>query len=154
MTASQAGGANHLAAPEVSRTVTVTKAPATVTLSGLSQVYNGTARIPVATTDPAGLTVAFTYDGLPDAPVNVGSYAVSAVIDDPLHSGSASGTLVIAKAAQSISFAPVPDAIATDEVALTATGGGSGNPVTFAVTQTARRLWGQAICSVSPVPGR
>ena len=38
------------------------------------------------------------------------------------------------KITQNISFAAIPNKLTTDSVTLTATGGGSGNPVTFAVT--------------------
>lgn len=75
--------------------VTVTPAPATVTLSNLAQTYDGAPKPVTATTDPPGLTISITYDGSPDAPVDAGSYAVSAVITDPNYQGSASGTLVI-----------------------------------------------------------
>ncbi len=67
--------------------------------------YDGLPKAASVTTNPPGLVVSLSYNGDENAPVNAGSYTVSAVIDDPLHSGSASGTLVIAKAAQSISFA-------------------------------------------------
>ncbi|HWA86119.1 MAG TPA: rhamnogalacturonan lyase B N-terminal domain-containing protein [Opitutus sp.] len=75
-------------------TVTV-KAIATVTLGDLTQAYDGTPRAVSATTDPAGLSVAITYDGSPTAPTLPGSYAVVATINDPAYAGSASGTLVI-----------------------------------------------------------
>ncbi|MEO6753646.1 MAG: S8 family serine peptidase [Chthoniobacteraceae bacterium] len=75
--------------------VTVAKAAATVTLGSLAQTYNGTARTATATTVPGGLAVNFTYDGTPTAPVNHGSYAVSAVVTDVNYAGSASGTMNI-----------------------------------------------------------
>lgn len=78
-----------------SATLKVNKAAATVTLGNLAFVYDGTPKQATATTSPAGLTVNFTYDGGSMAPVNVGSYAVVATIDDPNYQGSASGTLVI-----------------------------------------------------------
>ncbi len=134
VTASQVGNANYEAASSVSRTFTVTKATATVTLVNLSQIYDATAKSATATTDPAGKTVTFTYDGVAIAPTNTGSYEVIGTIDDLIYQGSASGTLEIAKAAQTISFGTILNQLTTDAVTLTATGGGSGNPVTFAVT--------------------
>jgi formylglycine-generating enzyme required for sulfatase activity len=134
VTASQMGNANYDAATNVSRTFTVTKANATVTLGNLSQTYDGTPKSATATTDPAGKTVTFTYEGSATAPANAGSYEVVGTINDPIYQGSATGTLVIDKAAQAITFAAIPNQLATDTVALSATGGGSGNPVTFAVT--------------------
>lgn len=140
--ATQAGDDLYAAATPVSRTVTVTKAPATIDLSGLSQTYDGQPRVPVATTTPPGLSVAFTYDGLPDAPAAAGSYAVVATIGDPRYEGSDSDTLVVAKAAQVIDFPPLADALATATVPLSASGGGSGNPVTFVVTAGPASLQG------------
>lgn len=115
-------------------TLIVAKAVATVTLSSLSQTHNGSARIPSATTNPAGLFVAFTFDGSGTPPVNAGSYAVQGTVVDANYTGSGGGTLVVAKAAQSISFGPIADPVRTATLPLSATGGGSGNPVTFAVS--------------------
>lgn len=134
VTASQAGNANYLTAPDVSRTFTVTKATAPVTLASLAQTYNGMPRVATATTDPAGLTVEFTYDGSSSAPIAAGTYAVVGAINDPIYQGSTSGTLEIGKASQAITFAAISDKVTTDLVNLTATGGGSNNPVTFVVT--------------------
>jgi hypothetical protein len=132
--ASQAGNDNYLAASDVPRTFTVSKAPATVTLGSLAQVFNTTPRAVTATTDPAGLTVEFTYDGSNTPPTNADSYAVVGTINDLIYQGSATGTLVIGKAEQVIDFASITDKLTTDSVPLSATGGGSGNSVTFAVT--------------------
>jgi hypothetical protein len=134
ITASQAGNDNYLAAEDVNRTFNVTKATAPVTLASLAQTYNGTPRAATASTVPAGLVVNFTYDGSSTAPTAAGSYAVVGTINDLMYQGSATGTLEIGKASQAITFAAIPDKLATDSVTLTATGGGSGNPVTFAVT--------------------
>jgi len=78
-----------------SGTLTIAKAPASLTLGNLLQSYDGTAKSAAASTSPAGLAVAFTYNGSPAAPVNVGSYAVAGTITDANYSGSGSGTLVI-----------------------------------------------------------
>jgi rhamnogalacturonan endolyase len=71
------------------------KAVATVTLTDLTQAYDGTPKTPTATTNPAGLNVVFTYNGDPTAPTLPGSYDVVATIVDPVYTGSASGTFVI-----------------------------------------------------------
>ncbi len=56
--------------------VTVNRAPATVSLDGLERLYTG-APLPVsATTQPAGLAVSIFYDGSSEAPAATGSYAV------------------------------------------------------------------------------
>jgi formylglycine-generating enzyme required for sulfatase activity/sugar lactone lactonase YvrE len=134
ITASQIGNDNYLAAPDVIRTFNVTKAMATITLGSLAQTFNNTPRVATATTEPSGKTVIFTYEGSSTAPTNAGSYEVVGAINDPIYQGSATGTLVIGKAAQSITFAAITDKLTTDSVNLAATGGGSNNPVTFAVT--------------------
>jgi hypothetical protein len=82
----------------VTNTLVVGKATAQVVLGGLSQVYSGTARVVTATTQPAGLAVGLSYNGSGTAPVNAGSYPVSAQVSDANYSGSAVGTLVVAKA--------------------------------------------------------
>ncbi len=134
--ASQAGNGNYEAAPPVSRSFTVTKAMAPVTLTGLSQTYTGTPRGVGATTTPGGLNVTFTYDGQATAPTNAGTYAVLGTIDDAIYQGSASGTLEVGKAGQVIDFAAIGGQLANATVFASASGGGgSGNPVTFAVTE-------------------
>ncbi|MBL9186612.1 MAG: immunoglobulin domain-containing protein [Opitutaceae bacterium] len=85
-------------------TLTVAKAPATVALGGLGQIYDGTPRAVTATTSPAGLGVVLTYDGSATAPTNAGSYAVVATIADANYTGSATGALLVAKAAATIAF--------------------------------------------------
>jgi len=65
-------------------------------LTGIT--YDGTAKAATVTTVPQGVRVLVKYDGSVTAPVEAGSYAVSASTDDPNYDGSASGTLVIAKA--------------------------------------------------------
>lgn len=74
------------------------KVPAAVNLQGLVVTYDGAAKSPVAVTVPAGLAVDLTFPGTPTPPVNAGSYAVVATINDPDYTGSASDTLVIAPA--------------------------------------------------------
>ena len=108
ITASQAGNSNYIAAANVTRTLTVTKAAATVMLSGLSATYDGTAKSATATTSPGGLPVTITYNGSATVPVNAGRYAVVAMVNHANYTGSASGTLTIAKAKRTITFAALP----------------------------------------------
>lgn len=75
---------------------------ATISLANLSQTFTGMPCMISATTTPAGLPVLVTYNGSTTAPTAAGSYTVSAVIDDPMIAGSATGTLVISKASASI----------------------------------------------------
>jgi hypothetical protein len=139
ITASQAGDANTAAADPVARTLSVAKATATVTLGALTATYDGTAKAASATTSPAGLNVTLAYApaaggaALPGAPTNAGSYTVTATVNEANYQGSATGTLVIAKAAQTISFTPVssPQLVTAGSLTLTATAT-SGGTVTFA----------------------
>ena len=85
-------------------TLVVGMGAATVTLGDLEQGYDGTAKSATATTVPAGLAVDFTYDGATNAPVAVGSYAVTGTVNDADWAGSATGTLTIGKGTAAISF--------------------------------------------------
>ena len=106
VTASQGGNTNYNAAPSEERTFSIAKAAATLTLSGLSKTYNGSPQGATVTTDPAGLSgVSVTYDGSTDEPTNAGSYEVVASLDNPNYeAANKTGTLVIAKANQTIDF--------------------------------------------------
>ena len=71
------------------------KDTATVALGSLSQIYDGVVKPATAMTTPSGLTVNFTYNGSPDAPIDAGTYLVIATVNDPAYTGSASGTLTV-----------------------------------------------------------
>ncbi|NCA81146.1 MAG: DUF11 domain-containing protein [Opitutae bacterium] len=73
-------------------------ASAEIFLQDLEQGYDGQPRVATARTEPAGLAVRFTYDGSAAAPTEAGSYAVVGVVADDIFVGSATGTLVVAKA--------------------------------------------------------
>lgn len=88
---------------------------ALVTISNLNQTFDGYMKSVTVTTTVAGvpqnLSCDLTYGGQFMPPTDAGSYEIVATITDPDYQGSASGTLVIAKAAQTINFAaldPVP----------------------------------------------
>ena len=137
ITASQGGDDNYNAAPEAAQPLTVNKAPAVVTLGGLSTTYDGAPKAATATTTPAGLNVTFTYNGLATAPTAVASYTVVGTVNDPNYQGSATGTLSIAKGNQTITFGTLPVKTYGDPAfTLTATAS-SGLPVTFASSNTA-----------------
>jgi len=94
--------------PDTSTTI-VAKAAATVTLGNLAATYDGAPKAVTATTVPANLTVAFTYNGSTTAPTTAGSYTVVGTINDPNYTGSATGILVISKATPTITW-PTPAA--------------------------------------------
>ncbi len=85
-------------------TLIISKAPATLTLANLTGTYSGSSNNATVTTLPvANLeSIVITYDGSPAAPVNAGSYAVVATLDNPNYSGSTTGTLVIGKATATV----------------------------------------------------
>lgn len=99
-------------------TLTVNNATATVTLGNLNQAYDGTAKSATATTAPAGLTVALTYDGSPNAPTNVGTYVVIGSVVDALYVGSATNNLVITN---SVSTTPtnITSSVAGNQLTIT-----------------------------------
>ena len=99
---------------------------ATVTLGDLEQGYDGTPKSATATTVPAGLAVDLTYDGASDAPVAVGSYAVTGTVNDADWLGSATGTLVIGKGTATVtlgSLNPTYDGTAKSATATTVPAG-------------------------------
>jgi len=99
-TATSAGGPFSITAScsslSSSSSVIVTRAPATVSLTHLSQTYDGSPKPVTATTLPAGLSVTLLYDGSPTPPIFAGSYSVTATITDSDYQGSATETLLIA----------------------------------------------------------
>lgn len=81
-----------------SQTLTIGKASATISLSGLTQIYDGSPKPVSATTTPPGILVSIAYDGASAPPTAAGTYAISANITDPNYQGSAGGSLVISPA--------------------------------------------------------
>ncbi|MBP6863790.1 MAG: hypothetical protein KBC32_00825 [Candidatus Didemnitutus sp.] len=143
--ASQAGNAQFSPAPDVVRDITAAPAPATVQLGNLSATYDGTAKSISVTTNPAGLATSVTYAGSGTAPTNAGNYAVVATVTDPNYSGAANGTLVIAPASQTITFAPLADrAFSSTPIALSATAS-SGLPVSFTLVDGPADLQGATL---------
>jgi hypothetical protein len=71
--------------------VSVTPAPASISLSNLTQTYTGGPLSPTVTTNPPGLS--FNLTGAPDTAQ--GSYSVTATITNPNYSGSTSSTFTI-----------------------------------------------------------
>jgi hypothetical protein len=107
ITASQTGDDNYNAAASASRSFTISKATAGITLDNLAQSYDGTPKSATAATSPVGLGVTLTYsqNNVPVAsPTNAGSYDVTATINDANYEGSASDTLVISKATPTINW--------------------------------------------------
>jgi uncharacterized repeat protein (TIGR01451 family) len=116
------GSANFIASESAVITQTVLKATAAVTLTALSQTYDGTPKAATAATAPAGLTVNLTYDGSTTQPIAAGSYTVVGAVDDPSYTGVATDTLVIATAGTTTTLTSAPNpALAGASVTFTAT---------------------------------
>jgi len=110
----------------------VSKAAATVLLGDLAQTYDGSPMSVTATTVPAGLAVGVTYDGSATPPSEAGSYAVVGTVNDANYAGTASDTLEIAKASQTIDFPVIGEQVITNVVILLASAS-SGLDVSFSV---------------------
>ena len=97
----------------VNSTLTISQAPATVTLGNLVQTYSGAPEPVSVTTSPPGLAVAVTYTGsnatvygpTASAPTNPGTYSVVAIMTDPNFTGGANVTLEIDQLSPALSLA-------------------------------------------------
>jgi sugar lactone lactonase YvrE len=109
-------------------TLVISGGTATVTLGNLAQVYTGAPLAATAVTSPAGLTVVFTYTGIngttygPSStpPASAGSYAVVGTVSGANSSGTASGTLVIAKAPATVTLGDLTQAYTGSPLSATA----------------------------------
>ncbi|MBS0631129.1 MAG: putative Ig domain-containing protein [Verrucomicrobia bacterium] len=124
--------------------LTVTAASLGVTLDGLSRTYDGQPKSVTVTTTPSGVATTVLYAGSATPPTDAGSYAVTATPTSANYTGSAQGTLVIAQAAQTVTF-PVPASVTVNApITLTATAS-SGLPVTFSVVSGHATLAGSQL---------
>lgn len=112
--------------------VTVNGLPVQIIVGNLTQTYDGTPKSVTVSTNPAGLSYTLTYNGQEEEPVDAGLYDVLVVVTDPDYSGSASRTLTIARAPQTIDFAAL-DPVFDDQESLTLTATSTSSlPVSFA----------------------
>ncbi len=96
--ASFAGSTDYTAAVSLPTTFTISHAPVTVSLSNLTQTYDGSAKLAAATTAPDQISTTILYrqhGHLVASPTEAGSYGVFAFVNDANYSGSTHGTLVI-----------------------------------------------------------
>jgi len=101
--------------------LTVNLATATVTLGNLNQTYTGLPLSATATTTPIGLAVNITYNGSPTPPTAAGTYPVVATINDLNYQGSATGTLIISKAAATVTLGNLAQTYTGSPLSATAT---------------------------------
>ncbi len=102
------GTDNNYSFSNGSGTLTVTKRTLGITISNLSQAYNGTPRPVTATTSPEGVALSIKYNNQTTVPTAIGSYPIVATpVDTVNYQGTASGmTLVIFKGAVEITWTP------------------------------------------------
>jgi hypothetical protein len=156
VTASQPGNGNYAPAADVANAFAISQPGATITLSNLTQVYDGTAKSVTVTTSPSDLATVTTYDGGLTLPTHAGSYAVVVSLDDPAFAATpVTGTFVVQRAHQTIAFArPADRTYGARDFALSATSSW-GLPVSFAATGpclvqgTVVHLTGAGICRVT-----
>jgi hypothetical protein len=120
-------------------TLVIAKTSAAVVLSGLTQTYTGSPLPVTASTTPTGLNVSITYAGSSTAPTAAGSYPIVATIVDSNYTGSATGTLVIAKASATITLGNLAQTYTGSPLPITATTTPTGRNVsiTYAGSSTA-----------------
>lgn len=151
--ASQAGNGNYNAAANVDRSFTIAKASQTIAFNALSNKTFGNPPFTVTATASSGLTVSFT--SMTTAVCTVSGATVTMVAGGTctirasqsgdanyLAAANVDRSFTVAKANQTITFAPLPNVpYGTTPIALSATAS-SGLAVTFASTTT-------AFCTVS-----
>ena len=145
--ANQAGNSNYKSAAQVQRTIVVNKATASISINNIpgnavfggsfvpTYTYTGVGTPSESTTSNtpsicsvSGNTVSFIAAGSCSLTANA-----TATTDNSAATGSAQ-SFNIAKASQTITFAPpTPVTYGVGQITLTATGGGSGNAVTFTI---------------------
>lgn len=94
-------------AGSASSTWTIRRAPITITLSNLTQFYNGTPRAVTTATTPVTVAVIVTYTAsgygpTTTPPTNAGAYSVQAVVVSTNYTGTATNTLTILPTAASV----------------------------------------------------
>jgi hypothetical protein len=159
--ANEAGNADYYAAPVVQRTIKVAKAAQAVTVTSSAPAhatYDGAPYTVTATVTAVGggsgnpVTFATksatvcSVSGSTVTFVGVGTCTVTASVASSAnyHGGSTTQRFAVYKAAQTITFTSVPpvNAAVGQQYTVSATGGGSGLPVTFAT-------FSSSVCSVS-----
>ena len=76
--------------------------------SDLVQPYSGAPLSPTINTDPPGIEFTISYDGQPNAPIEIGDYLVEVVAEQPGYFGSDSATFTIREAGQALRIADQP----------------------------------------------
>jgi hypothetical protein len=120
--------------------LTINMGTATVTLGSLAQTYTGSPLAATATTSPTELAVGFTYTGTNGTPygpsstppAGAGSYTVVGTVSNANYAGTATATLVIAKAPATVTLGNLAQTYNGSPLAATE----STNPTELAVGLT------------------
>ena len=143
LTFAQPGNGNYLAAPTVVGTTMAQPASQTIAFGALADRTYGDAPFPVVATASSGLPVTVSSDTAATCTVAAGTVTVAAAGSctlrasqggDADHAAAAdvTQTFGIGRASQAIAFGPLPDRqFGEPDFTVSATGGGSGQPVTF-----------------------
>jgi hypothetical protein len=102
---------------------------AIVALGSLSQTFDGAPKPASVSTIPPALSLSVTYNGASTTPVNAGTYSVSVAVTQPGFTGSAAGTLVIAKAAAVVTLIDLSQTYDGSSKSVTVTTNPAGLPV-------------------------
>ncbi len=132
---------------------------ATVTLGNLAQTYTGSPLPATAITSPAELAVGFTYTGAngttygPSStpPTGAGSYTVVGTVSNANYNGTATATLVIAKAPATVTLGDLAQAYTGSPLAVTTTT--SPNGLTVGLTYTGNDGTAYGPASTPPTSG-
>ena len=154
--ANQAGNGSYSDAPQVQRTITVNGILQSISFTAPASGAVGSSAALSATGGGSGNPVVFSVDGPGVCRVSgttVTYTGVGSCVIDANQAGNGSysdapqvqRTITVSKIPQLISFTAPPPGRAGSSAALSATGGGSGNPVVFSVDPPS----GRGVCRVS-----
>ena len=110
--------------------IPVGKAEADVILSNLEVNFNGLPQHVKVSTSPSNLNIQLSYNGQGNPPVNAGTYQVIGQVVDNNYRGNDTATLLVRKAVQSITTAPISNKVVSDPFVLISGVSTSKLPVT------------------------
>jgi len=126
----------HYAPASAQAEVSVVPAQLSVTVSDVTQTFDGTGKMVTVATSPSHGSVSITYNGLTTLPIDAGAYDVVATVVDPNYTGSTHATLLISRAQLTVKAADVTKVVGATTPAFSATYSG------FPAGQSAANLVG------------
>jgi len=121
--------------------ITIAKADAGITISNTQHVYSGLPRSATVSTQATDVETIVTYNGSVDLPTHAGTYRILVIASGLNHESSAESELAIARRAQNLTFALIPQVAFDDRIRessmyaipLTASSDSAGPSVGFTV---------------------